>query len=553
MRDGLELVLADAAELVLAGASGWFTLESLAPISYKSPPVALPDSVVKERGHARGLSMRYCVCLCLVAAALTPAAAGEFPFEGYVAADSAEIASGPGRRFYVTDKLPRGTKVEVYREDDAGWLAIRPPEGSFSWLPAEHVEELEDGVGKVKSAAECWIGTAIEQVPEHKSQVSLKVGELVEIIDRKQVKTADGQAVWLKIAPPAGEFRFIHSRDVSREPVAVDIPEPEEPIAVDSETAQEDSATSEPRQFRPSESAIALRDIDEVRSKLAAMREDLAGLAGSSKDARRLPRPSAPNAIGDVELAQYKSSVESDRPLSPDGFVPRRRRESESLAAAPVTSQARTRTQFEPLPRVAQSRPLATAINPVTSQPTSVNASSSFAARLEQLDVELSLMLAQDKSTWNLAGIRQRVEQLVASGPTPAERGQARLLLDKIKQFEETFDVSGYGPLAAASGTGGEAGAGSPYAPRYDAKGWLKPVISRAKPAAPYAVVDADGKPLCFVTPSPGLNLGRYANKEVGLYGTRGYIEALKTPHLVAERVIDLGRHAEQVSSLPVR
>jgi hypothetical protein len=497
--------------------------------------------------------MRYCVCLFLVAAALTPAAAAEFPFEGYVAADSAEIASGPGRRFYVTGKVPRGTKVEVYREDDAGWLAIRPPEGSFSWLPAEHVEEIDDGVGKVRSAAECWIGTTIEQVPQHKSQVSLKAGELIEIIDRKQVKTADGKEEWLKIAPPAGEFRFIHSRDVSREPVVVEIPEPEVAAESSAEPASaDDQATEEPRHFRPSESAIALRDIDEVRSKLAAMREDLAGLAGPRAEKRRLPRPSAPNAIGDVELAQYKSSVESDRPLSPDGFVPRRRRESESLAATPATSQARTRAPLEPLPRVAQSRPLATAASPASSMPASLNTTGSFAERLEKLDLELSLMLAQDKSTWNLAEIRQRVEQLVASGPTPAERGQARLLLDKIKQFEETFDVSGYGPLAAAA-NGEEAAAGSPYAPRYDAKGWLKPVISRAKPAAPYAVVDADGKPLCFVTPSPGLNLGRYANKEVGLYGTRGYIEALKTPHLVAERVIDLGRHAEQVSSLPVR
>jgi len=68
-------------------------------------------------------------------------------------------------------------------------------------------------------------------------------------------------------------------------------------------------------------------------------------------------------------------------------------------------------------------------------------------------------------------------------------------------------------------------------------------VISRSQQAAPYAVVDEDGKPLAFVTPSPGLNVGRYVNKQVGLYGRRGYIDALKTPHVVAERVIDLERH----------
>jgi hypothetical protein len=55
-------------------------------------------------------------------------------------------------------------------------------------------------------------------------------------------------------------------------------------------------------------------------------------------------------------------------------------------------------------------------------------------------------------------------------------------------------------------------------------------------------LVDADGKPLYFVTPTPGLNLSRYVNKQVGVYGRRGYMEQLKTPHVMAERIIDLDR-----------
>jgi hypothetical protein len=38
------------------------------------------------------------------------------------------------------------------------------------------------------------------------------------------------------------------------------------------------------------------------------------------------------------------------------------------------------------------------------------------------------------------------------------------------------------------------------------------------------------------------MNVGRYVNKQVGLYGRRGYIESLQTPHVTAERVIDLER-----------
>jgi hypothetical protein len=45
---------------------------------------------------------------------------------------------------------------------------------------------------------------------------------------------------------------------------------------------------------------------------------------------------------------------------------------------------------------------------------------------------------------------------------------------------------------------------------------------------------------VAFVTPGPGINLRRYENKPVGIYGKRGMIEALKKPHLVAERVIEL-------------
>lgn len=122
-------------------------------------------------------------------------------------------------------------------------------------------------------------------------------------------------------------------------------------------------------------------------------------------------------------------------------------------------------------------------------------------------------------------------------------------MLDKIKQFEDAFntDVGTSTGGRIASGTRASSGETKPFTseladPRYDAQGWLKPVVSRKgdTPAAPFAVVDADGQPVCFITPSPGLNLNRYVNKQVGMYGRRGYLEELKKPHVVAERVIEL-------------
>ena len=494
----------------------------------------------------RGLNMRLMVFVALAFLAagcpfvVCRALAAEFPFTGYIAAREAEVASGPGRRFYTTDKLPRGTQIEVYREDDAGWLAIRPPEGSFSWIPAEHIEPLDNDMGKVRTATDSWIGTTIEDVKEHKSQVALKAGELVEIIDRKKIATSGSEESWLKIAPPAGEFRYVHSRDVSREPVEVErvgVEETEslEPDILTPAISQGERETDEPRQFRSSTSAVALRDIDEVRKRLAAMRKDLSSLAvgnalgGAGEDGQT------------VQQVQFQSNVAgsnvgSRSSLSPDGFVPRKRRSKRAAWAGarsqPILSrQWFARVHAADARRRTASRTRQTACfcgDDAHRQPRRASfagaSASGAAGDLAQIELDLTLMVAQDKSTWNLAAIRSRVEQLVEHGASPAERGQARLLLDKIKQFEDAFAVADHGPLGPASGMAGEAPTGSPYAPRYDAKGWLKPVVSRSKAAAPYAVVDQDGKPLAFVTPSPGLNIAALRQqrsrpvRQAGLY-----------------------------------
>lgn len=165
-------------------------------------------------------------------------------------------------------------------------------------------------------------------------------------------------------------------------------------------------------------------------------------------------------------------------------------------------------------------------------------------------------MVANHPSTWRLADLRQRVDVLVVDGPTGADRGEARLLREHIHKFAESFGVEDDPVRALLPGTPVANTAVKPTAeqakaatiasaadPKYDGQGWLKPVLSREKPAAPYAIVDDQGNPVAFVTPSPGLNLNRYLNKKVGVYGQRGVIESLKSPHIVASRVIDLERH----------
>src|SRR4051812_1335805 len=197
-----------------------------------APRVAMAGSRASRLVHSRSerttfqtvhsLKLLFGLVLALCWAGL--AAADEFPYTAYIAADDTEIVAGPGHRFYATDRLARGTTVEIYREESSGWLAIRPPDGSFSWVPAEFVEQLEDDKrGCVKQSTGAWVGTSVEHVTEHHQQVTLKAGELVQIIDEKSVSGKDGkERTWLKIAPPAGEYRWVHLRDVVRQ-------KPEEP------------------------------------------------------------------------------------------------------------------------------------------------------------------------------------------------------------------------------------------------------------------------------------------------------------------------------------
>jgi hypothetical protein len=483
--------------------------------------------------------------------------AEEFPYTAYVAVERAEVVSGPGHRFYATEQLPQGAEVEVYREEPSGWLAIRPPDGSFSWVPAEAVERSgEAEAGRVVEPTPAWIGTATERVSEHRQQVTLQEGELVRILGEKTVAAEGQEQVWLKIAPPAGEFRWIHLRDVSRQMPVADsssrppvgtLPGSEESADLEDAEQPEDQVPpgrrdlpSQPRQFEPVAASIALRDLDQP----------------GGDGGRRIT--SAASYHNPIELVQFRGSESQPRPsLSPDGFVPRKRRSSsEPLDTVPLPSPDFAHSSSSPgfsrppveAPRIASlgsSSSLGAATTPSAPAKPAPTVGGDLAQQLDQIEVDLSLMLAQDRSLWNLASLKGRVNQLVEGGSDPVARGRARLVLEKIEQFETAFDVRHYGAIGTSAATPTNAsGSGSLADPRYDGQGWLKPVVSRKgdKPPADYALVDAEGKPVCFVSPSPGLNLHRYLNKQVGVYGRRGYIESLKTPHVVVERAIDLDR-----------
>ena len=70
-----------------------------------------------------------------------------------IATPRAQVRSGPGEKFYPTDTLTSGETVEVYREEADGWLAIRPPERSFSLVLERQLKLRDDGLAEVDERA----------------------------------------------------------------------------------------------------------------------------------------------------------------------------------------------------------------------------------------------------------------------------------------------------------------------------------------------------------------------------------------------------------------
>jgi uncharacterized protein YgiM (DUF1202 family) len=158
----------------------------------------------------RGPITLFCCCVFVTSAV----ADDEFPYSATVSTDGVEVRCGPGWEYYSTGTLRKGDRVEVYRHEPGGWLAVRPPEGSHSWVPARQLESTEEKVARVVvDGAVAWVGSNTESIRQHKWQIRLDRGELVAVLDKATMAVGPGfaQETYCKIAPPPGEFRWIHA------------------------------------------------------------------------------------------------------------------------------------------------------------------------------------------------------------------------------------------------------------------------------------------------------------------------------------------------------
>ena len=162
-----------------------------------------------------GVSAIVCLWCCLSSSGTEMPSA---PTTYYVATDSAVLRAGPGRHFYATNQIPQNTRLECYQITTDNWVATRPVNSSFSLVARKDVLITDNSrVGQTASAnAKAWIGSRLTEAINLRSVVQLKKGERLAIRGVRSVVLHQGgkSETMYEIAPPNGEFRWIHKSDL---------------------------------------------------------------------------------------------------------------------------------------------------------------------------------------------------------------------------------------------------------------------------------------------------------------------------------------------------
>lgn len=175
---------------------------------------------------------------------------------------------------------------------------------------------------------------------------------------------------------------------------------------------------------------------------------------------------------------------------------------------------------------------------------------------LQEAFLELNRIVSGPTERWDLRAVHRYVSDWIENGRTALERGEARLLVERIVQFEsirQRLAASMPAVSQAAAHLASDAASAVSSAVALseqdsvswdeanpsDASGWLTAVYT-SRPGQPeFALTDASGSQvICYVQPAPGVNLRRYAGQSVALYGIKGYLPELNARQLTAERVV---------------
>jgi len=197
----------------------------------RSAPASRPSSgPVPSRGPqrtaARGATAPDTGARGNASSARSSADSTAFPYNVYTVSGGTAVRSTPSDDAYPTAVLPPQTELQVWRHDPNGWLAVRPPPGSFSLIEAKHLQTTTDPnvYAVTTDRAKAWVGTEVDDDHTPIWQVRLQRNERVAVISSLIIQEEGGEQTWYQIEPPAGEFRWVHQDDLRPGSVAYRAP-----------------------------------------------------------------------------------------------------------------------------------------------------------------------------------------------------------------------------------------------------------------------------------------------------------------------------------------
>lgn len=365
------------------------------------------------------------------------ASSQDFPYVAYVVRNDAFVRSGPDERHYPTGQLEAGYAVEVFRHDGDRWCAVRPPQYEASLVARQHVRMIDSRVGEI-IGDKVMVRVASRLSADNSAvQVVLQPGELVDVAAVPQP-----QATWVRISPPAGEFRWIDATDLSRDPPTETLGAPGALPGDIAGVAAAGSRWRSPSLQMRSESASH----DDAFAHLtpqpltSAPRPKFAAAAHAAA-AASTPEAESNTAVkivegspADLHLAEFR---DQEGAAAKQAAAATEQAAVDPLAAPPLIAPEPTSDSLNASgDNTAATGPRAAAGPPRIAFPGRAVAAPAN-GRIAELQLRLSQAVVEPPSTWNLDGIRAETAALLAQEQAPQGRAQLRDLLERVGVFEQ--------------------------------------------------------------------------------------------------------------------
>ncbi len=473
-------------------------------------------------------------CVILLIQTPVDAQIRKFPYEGLVESDAAYVRSGPGKQFYPTVRLNRGSRVTVHRHDPGGWYMIAPMPGSFSWIRADYVQKTAAKRGLItQNNVVVRVGSTFGDETREVEQVRLSKNDQVEILEEKTLTTAAGPVRHYKITPPTGEYRWVSGKFITPVNQIVRKQQDANPFEVPSDIkkapplearkpiAQNPVTQPLPNVFDPPQAkqtgSTAIHRSGPDPAVLATQREQLSGLDSQFRTM----------VNGRTQDWSFTSLEQGYRQLQQEAALPALAHQID-LRFAAIQRYQKIKNEYDELVKLtndAKQRDAQLMSIQQQQQLPEPAPTPSPTPRPEQAP-EAPLTPLPDPFGGENSRVPQPVElpglEPVEPNPPPFQQPQSQ-----PQPTPPPFQQLQPKPEPAPPSQPRSA----PNVPRFDGAGIVQRAAGTGGPA--YVLMTPQGRVLAYLQPVQGLNLEPYVGKAMGIYGQRSYRREWRMDHII--------------------